>query len=151
MNTDAAALLAAARRALQAAVRPELHSDHARSQLAGVLDILAKLERMTDWAPALLDDEACLLAQAEHALAQRAATHGLALPPSDEGVPLHPRQARHSRARQLSDWVFDTVPAGPAQRDLEALWRAGLHEAVRAERRHVPRTDFSAMTESKEG
>lgn len=148
MNGPVSALLAAARRSLESAVRPELHSDHARSQLAGVLDILAKLERMTDWAPAMLREEQLALQAAVAAVESRAAAAGLALPATPAGDDLAQWQAR---SRQLSDWLYDTVPAGALRDELDAALRAGLRAAVAAERRHVPRTDFSAMTESKEG
>ena len=148
MNGPVSALLAAARRALEVAVRPELASDHARSQLAGVLDILAKLERMSDWAPAMLQDEQQALQVAVAAVEARAAAAGLALPapPAGDGLALW-----QARSRQLSDWLYDHVPAGALRDEIDATLRAGLREAVAAERRHVPRTDFSAMTASKEG
>jgi hypothetical protein len=54
------------------------------------------------------------------------------------------------RVRQLSDWVFDAVPPGELRSELDAALSSGLRAAVAAERRRIPRTDFAAMTESKE-
>jgi len=51
MNFSLAALFQGARRALAEGVMPETTSDHARAQLAGVLDILGKLEGMVVWSP----------------------------------------------------------------------------------------------------
>lgn len=149
MNGPVSALLQAAQRSLLDAVRPELHSDHARSQLAGVLEILAKLERMTDWAPVMLREEQQALDAAAARFEAKAAEAGLVLPgaaPGGAGA----RAASQARCRQLSDWLYDTQAPGPLRDALDACLRVGLREAVAAERRHVPRTDFTAMTESKE-
>jgi len=148
VNGSAAALLEAARRALREAVLPELHSDHARSQLAGAMDILAKLERMTEWTPAILRGEADALARGTAAFEARAAALGLQPPRAtaeDDCL-----ETRRAHARALSDWLYDAVTDRIARAELDALLRASLREAVAAERRHVPRTDFSSMTGSRE-
>jgi len=143
------ALLEAARRSLRDAVQPELRSDHARSQLAGAMDILSKLERMADWAPVMLREESAALQQCIAAFEARAVAAGLVLP-NGSTAPDDPLASIQARMRQLSDWLFDDVPEGSLRNELDALMRAGLREAVAAERRHVPRADFSSMTESRE-
>lgn len=147
MNTTPAALLEAARRALRDAVRPVLADEHARTQLAAVDDILSKLQRMTAWQPALEREEGDALREGEAQFTERALALGFAPPaPIDAGA----ADASQQRARQLSDWLYDSVPAGAARDELDALLRAALRQAVAAERRHIPRTDFSAMTGSKD-
>lgn len=148
MNGSVAALLDAVRRGLRESVQPELGSDHARVQLAAVLDILAKLERMADWAPTIVREEHEALEAAIDDVAFRARAAGLTLPAGHAGT--GSLDACRDRIRQLSDWVFDAVPPGELRDRLDAALRAGLRAAVAAERRHVPRTDFSAMTEAKE-
>src|SRR6185312_1406618 len=51
MTTHLPHLLDAIRRTLREAVAPEVASDHARSQLAAIDDILGKLAGMTVWSP----------------------------------------------------------------------------------------------------
>lgn len=179
MDAPVSALLAAARRALDEAVRPELRSDHARSQLAGAMEILAKLERMADWSRGMVDEECAALEKGIAQFEVRAQHHarGLGLSPlppfglstskptqiastgsaradggESEGASTSSARTEesHARIRLLTGWLFDTVPPGPQRDELDALLRNTLREAVAAERRHVPRTDFSSMTESKE-
>ncbi|MBS0449984.1 MAG: hypothetical protein JSS14_01610 [Proteobacteria bacterium] len=142
------ALLAAAQQGLKQAVQPELQSDHGRAQLAAVLDILSKLERMVDWSGAMLHEEEAALAHGIVAFEQRARLAGMRLPAAPQEA--DPLEAARARSRQLADWLFGTVPAGATLDALDGLLRGALRQAVAAERRHVPRTDFSAMTESKE-
>lgn len=148
MNATPTGLLEAARRALREAVRPMLADEHARTQLAAVDDILSKLQRMTAWRPALLQEEADALRQGEALFTARALALGL-VPPPAAGEADAP-DAPQARARQLSDWLYDHVPPGAGRDELDALLRAALRQAVAAERRHIPRTDFSAMTGSKD-
>lgn len=142
------ALLEAACRGLREAVQPELQTDHARSQLAAVLDILSKLAHMTDWAPHILREEDQALAAGIAAVQARAAAQGHTFPA--RAVDPAAADAQADRARVLSDWIFETVPAGAQRDEYEQLLRHALRAAVAAERRHVPRSDFSAMTSSKE-
>lgn len=148
MNGSVRALLDAARSGLREAVRPEMLSDHARAQLAAVMDILAKLARMSDWAPVIVREERNALEAAIADVESRAAAAGLSLPPGRAGDDRS--AACRDRIRQLSDWVFEAVPPGDVRNQLDAALRAGLRAAVGAERRHVPSTDFSAMTEAKD-
>lgn len=149
MNITVAALLQAARRSLAEAVRPELQSDHALSQLAAVQDVLGKLERMADWASVIATEEAAALASGLAAFETRAADAGLVCPFAAPGSVASLADLK-ARSRECADWLFTTVPPGALRDELDALLRAALREAVAAERRHVPRTDFSAMTGSKE-
>lgn len=147
-HRSVAGLLAAAQRGLRQAVQPELQSDHARAQLAAVQDILSKLERMADWSAVIPREEQEALAQGIAAFEQQAHAAGLVLPaPAEAGDSLDAAQAR---TRQLTDWLYASVPAGAKRDALDRVLHDALRQAVAAERRHVPRTDFSAMTESKE-
>ena len=51
MNGSLPALVEALRRALREEVAPDVAGDHARTQLAAVVDILGKLEAMIVWSP----------------------------------------------------------------------------------------------------
>lgn len=146
MNGSVASLLSAARRGLMESVAPELSSPHARSQLAATLDILSKLERMADWSPTIGREEGEALQATAAAVHRLAAEAGLDLPAR---VP-DSLEGERERIRQQCDWLFAAdLPAAERAR-LDAAMRAGLRAAVAAERRHVPRTDFSAMTGAKE-
>ncbi|RYX91463.1 MAG: hypothetical protein EOO28_25510 [Comamonadaceae bacterium] len=70
MNQSLEALMGSMRRALEGEIQPELQSDHARSQLAGVLDVLRKIESMVVWSPDVTREQLEVL---EVCLAQAAA------------------------------------------------------------------------------
>lgn len=150
MNAAVPELLRAAARVLRERVAPELRSDLARGQLAAVLDVLGKLERMTDWSSAIVDEEQAALdalaAQVETCLVGA----GLAASPDPAGPGAVPVERARERVRALIDRAFDAVPPGDLRERVDGLLRDGLRDAVAAERRHVPRMDFSAMTGSKE-
>jgi hypothetical protein len=82
MNLSLAELLAGMRRALDDDVRPDVSSDHARVQLAAVVDALGKLERLTSWSPDLLREQWQALQSGCAAIALRARQAGLVLPAS---------------------------------------------------------------------
>lgn len=159
MNQSLEALMDSIRRALGEEILPELQSDHARSQLAGVLDVLGKVERMAVWSPDVTREQlellqACIAqAVARIAAAGHAAPPGIA--PADEAeIPcvqaaleaaLADAERRFAR---LNDWLF-SPPAGlPAAlvEELHALLRAALRNTLKAQRRVVPSADFSSMT-----
>lgn len=150
MSIQVSSLLAVARQGLLQAVRPELHSDYARSQLAAVMDILSKLERMADWSSVIQREEREALDATAAAVQVHADSLGLASQMPAATAADDTVEASRDRARQLTDWVFETLPPGAARDEFDKRLREGLRNAVAAERRHVPRTDFSTMTDSKE-
>jgi hypothetical protein len=148
MNGSVPALLSAARRALVQTVQPALQDEHARSQLAAIIDLLAKLERLADWSPAVVQEERGALMAAVAKVQATAAAAGVSAPhlnDSQDSV-----EAARALVRKLSDWAFDEVAPGPVQEQLERELREGLRAAVAAERRHVARTDFSKLTSGVE-
>jgi hypothetical protein len=149
MNSPLAPLVRSLSRALRESVLPELQSDHARTQLAGVLDILAKLESMSDWLSAMRDEEEAALRQGIDAIAARARQARVDAPP--EGS--HGTQALASaqqHARDIADWLLDSELAPELGAELDGMLRASLRQAVLAQRRRIPRTDFSSMTASSD-
>jgi hypothetical protein len=150
------------RNALRQGVAPELETDVARTQLAGVIDILDKLERMAVWSPALLRERIAVLDAGCAAIVLRAKEAGVAapvdLPPA---LSAHPTQvqveeslrAAEERIRRLTDWLFDAQSALPAplRQDLDTLSRATLREAIAVERRLTARADLSGMTRAGGG
>jgi hypothetical protein len=150
MNMALPALLEALRRSLRETVQPELRSDHARSQLAGVLDILGKLERMTDWLPAIEQEEHDALVKGLDAVAKLAAAAHVSLPSGPEPATGNATEACRERLRRLSDWLFEAELAPAIRNEMDALARAALRESIAAQRRRIPRTDFSSMTASSE-
>ncbi|MBG9388038.1 hypothetical protein [Caenimonas aquaedulcis] len=147
-------LVRAARVALAEAVRPELTSDHARSQLAGVLDILAKLERMVVWSPEALREQAALLRAGCQAFTARLAADGVTPPPltTPPGSPDDSAEAQAHAAEeqvmQLTDWLFDpsTRVAEALRSDLDRILQQALRQALIVERKLIPLTDFTAMS-----
>ena len=150
MSGTVASLLQAVRRSLREAVQPELSSDHARSQLAGAADILSKLEKMTDWSAAMRCEEQHALEDGISAVMQRAAAKGIVLPPPSDASSDNTLSASHARMRQLIDWSFDANLEASVRREIDALLRRALRDAVAAQRRRVLPTDFSSMTASTE-
>jgi hypothetical protein len=148
-------LVRAARIALGEAVQPELASDHARSQLAGVLDILAKLERMVVWSPEALLEQAKLLQGGCDAFNARLAQEGVSLPALSmpAGAPAETQAEAAARAAeesvmQLTDWLFDPshAIAESARADLDRILQQALRQALIVERKLIPLTDFTAMS-----
>ena len=166
------ALIGALCVSLRADVLPELTSDHARSQLTGTLDILAKLQVMCDWSASMQCEEQEMLergirAVTQHALASSitpalvAPSGGLecdetecgeklaAMPGETQGATLgEPLLETQARMRELIDWLFDAPMPPVLREELHALLRPILHEQVAAQRRRIPRADFSSMTAS---
>ena len=151
MNFSLTALFQGARRALAEDVLPETASDHARTQLAGVLDILGKLEGMVVWSPDAQARQLEALRRGCEAFAARAAKEGEPLPVSETGgSDSIDDQLRDAEAQvmRLADWLFDparTLHAG-ARADLDAILREAMREQLRVERKMIPLTDFAAMT-----
>lgn len=156
MNQSLLSLIEGMRRSLGEVVQPELASDHARSQLAGTIDVLGKLERMLAWSPDVLIDQLSLLREGCDAFAARAAEAGAQVPTL---APVPPRPLRQSELEQAVrdggtllathiDWLLD--PATPidarARGALDALLRSILRGQLQAERNLIPRADFGAMT-----
>ena len=126
------ALIGALCASLRADVLPELTSDHARSQLAGTLDILAKLQVMCDWSASMQCEEQEMLERGIRAVTQHALASSIT--PALVTTPGEPLLETQARMRELIDWLFDT-PLPPTLRDeLHALLRPILHEQVAAQR-----------------
>ena len=148
MNFSLTALFQGARRALAEDVLPETASDHARTQLAGVLDILGKLEGMVVWSPDAQARQLEALRRGCEAFAARAAKEGETLPVFEPaGSDSIDDQLRDAEAQvmRLADWLFRTLHAG-ARADLDAILREAMREQLRVERKMIPLTDFAAMT-----
>jgi hypothetical protein len=158
MNQSLEALMGSIRRALHDEVLPELGSDHARSQLAGVLDVLGKVESMVVWSPDVMREQLELLEACMVQAAARIAAAGHA-GPAGTGVTAMAEPATHAalqaalgvaerRFALLIDWLFappETLPATHAD-ELHDLVRAALRNTLKAQRRLVPSADFSSMT-----
>lgn len=157
MNQSLIGLLEGVRRSLRDDVQAELTSDHARTQLAGVLDILGKLERLVVWSPDALRERLDVIEAGCASIALRAVSSGH--PPPPHALPALPALMRQAdleqalrRAEQrlaaLSDWLFDPAAELPPalRRELDSALRATLRSALVVERRLVQRADFSSMT-----
>jgi hypothetical protein len=136
-------LIASIRRALDDSIRPELSSDFARVQLAGMNDILAKLERMVVWSPDLLRQRLSAMQGGVDRMVALASAHGhapaidLARAPPAQPTQAHlervqpdqtqpdqtqPDQAQlelavraaEQRLALLTDWLFDPSSGLPA-------------------------------------
>lgn len=157
MNRSLMGLLEGVRRSLRDDVQPELASDHARTQLAGVLDILGKLERLIVWSPDALREQLGVVEAGCAAIEARAAAAGHRPPAaSHPALPERLLQADlvqalvHAEQRlvALTDWLFDPAAELPSalKRELNRLLRTALRSALVVERRLVSRADFSSMT-----
>lgn len=142
---------------LCAEVLPELRSDHARSQLAGVLDTLTKLERMVVWSPDVLQEQLAAMRGGIDVVIARVRQAG-ATPPV-AGLPALPPQARYAELEQavrageraladITDWLFGKAHGlAPGDRQaIEQLLRDTLRAALMPERKLVAKADFTSMT-----
>jgi hypothetical protein len=159
MNQSLHALVGSIRRSLREEILPELASDHARSQLAGVLDILGKMESMVVWSPDVTREQLVLLDACIVDAMTRIEATGLGGPAGMKpasAVATHADQATleaalrdaEQRFARLTDWLFDAPQDLPAalRDELHALLRTTLRNTLKAQRRLVPSADFSAMT-----
>lgn len=158
MNQSLEALVGSMRRALREDILPELTSDHARSQLAGVLDVLGKLESMVVWSPDVAREQLELLETCLSKAANLIADAGQAGPagavPAVRSAPvthaaLQAGLADAERRFALwADWLFapqkDLPP--PVSDALHELLRTALRNTLKAQRRLVSSADFSSMT-----
>jgi enamine deaminase RidA (YjgF/YER057c/UK114 family) len=161
MNQSLPGLLEGICRSLREDVQKELTTDHARTQLAGVLDILDKLERMIVWSPDAMRERLEAMRAGAAGIEARAVAAGFSPPAGAvvevSGAPARPllqadlehamRQSDQHFAA-LTDWLFDDASALPPdlRSELDAQLRVTLAAALRIERRLVPRADFSSMT-----
>ncbi len=158
MNQSLDALMGSICRALRDEIAPELQSDHARSQLAGVLDVLGKVERMVVWSPDVTREQLELLDACLARAAARLVAAGQAAPPGL--VPASTARPETQAALQaaladaerrftrFTDWLFsppDPLPA-PLADELHEQLRTALRLTLKAQRRLVPSADFSSMT-----
>jgi hypothetical protein len=136
-------LIASVRRALDESIRPELSSDFARVQLAGMQDILAKLERMVVWSPDLLRQRLSAMQSGVERMVALASAHGHARAINLAcAAPAHPTQAQPEQAQPEQAQPEQAQPeqAQPEQAHLE---QAHLEQAARAaERRLALLTDW---------
>lgn len=158
MNQSLEALMGSICRALREEILPELQSDHARSQLAGVLDVLGKVESMVVWSPDVTREqldllEACL-AQAVALIAAAGHTGPAGIAPASPAKPTTQAALQAAlvdaerRFARLTDWLF-SPPGGLTQslsEELHELLRTALRNTLKAQRRLVPNADFSSMT-----
>lgn len=158
MNQSLDALVGSMRRALREEILPELASDHARSQLAGVLDVLGKIASMVVWSPDVVREQIDLLDGCLTKAVDRVAAAGLRGP--SDLAPGAPQPAdthaallialvdAESRFDRLTDWVFSPAAelTTPLRAELHELLRATLRNTLKAQRRLVPSADFSSMT-----
>jgi hypothetical protein len=158
MNQPLDALMGSIRRALREDILPELQSDHARSQLAGVLDVLRKVESMVVWSPDVtrvqLDLLEACLAQAAARIAAAGHTGPAGIAPASTARPATQAALQAAlvdaerRFALLTDWLF-SPPVGlptPISEELHGLLRTALRNTLKAQRRLVPSADFSSMT-----
>lgn len=158
MNQPLDALVGSMRRALREEILPEIASDHARSQLAGVLDVLGKIESMVVWSPDVVREQlelldACL-ATAVHRITAAGLNPpaglapGAAAPAGTHAALLIALAESESRFDRLTDWLFSPAAAlaAPLHTELHELLRATLRNTLKAQRRLVPSADFSSMT-----
>ena len=158
MNQSLEALMGSIRRALQDEILPELESDHARSQLAGVLDVLGKIESMVVWSPDVTREQLELFEGCLVQAATRIAAEGHAMPAgmaaSSSSPPLTQAALESALADAerrfglLTDWLF-APPAGLSvtfSSELHDLLSTTLRNTLKAQRRLVSSADFSSMT-----
>jgi hypothetical protein len=151
MNISLCQLTQALRRTLEENVKPELQTDHARSQLAAVQDILGKLERMAVWSPDVQAQQVHVLVQACANFKATALRLGVdlrlpdALLSETDGASLRDAEVQ---LMQLTDWLFDFGArlARPIYSELDRILRQALREQLVIQRKLIPLTDFGAMT-----
>jgi hypothetical protein len=161
MNQSLVDLLEGMRRSLREVVQPELSTDHARTQLAGVLDILGKLERMIVWSPDAMRERLDIIDAGILFIERRACAAGFAPPasassgaPQTDAKPLLQSELAgalrraDSRLAILTDWLFEPTAGLPIalRTELDAHLRGTLAAALKIERRMIARADFSSMT-----
>lgn len=154
MEMSVVGVMEAMRSSLAGAVLPELQTDHARGQLAGVLDVMGKLERMMDWAPAMLQEEARPLQDVLVAVTARLAASGHPLPTEISAGEREDALALcENRVRDLCDWLFEqegvSLPR-PLRDELHAMLSAAMRQSLTGQRNRIPRADYSSMTSSSE-
>lgn len=158
MNQSLEALVGSMRRALREEILPELLSDHARSQLAGVLDVLGKIESMVVWSPDVVREQLDLLDACLSQAAARITAMGLVAPagtapaarshPATQAALQVALSDAERRFARLTDWLFappEHLPT-PLVDELHELLRTALRNTLKAQRRLVPSADFSSMT-----
>ncbi len=150
MNITFARLVEALCQTLQDNVRPELQTDHARGQLAAVLDILGKLGSMAVWSPEAAAQQAAVLTRACADVRARLLDAGieLQLPPVAAGDQDDALAAAQAHLIQITDWLFDAGPAlpGPVHAGVDAIVRQAMRQQLIIQRKLIPLTDFGAMT-----
>jgi hypothetical protein len=161
MNQSLGDLLEGMRRSLREVVQPELSTDHARTQLAGVLDILGKLERMVVWSPDSIRERLDVTDAGVSFIEERLRTAGFAPPaaapaaavqagtgPLLQSELVEALRRADMRLAILTDWLFEPTAALPValRTELDAHLRATLAAALKIERRMIARADFSSMT-----
>ena len=157
MTQSLAGLFDAMKHSLQSDVQGELTGDYARSQLAGVLDILSKVERMVVWSPDALRDRLRAIDDGCAAIEQMSRSSGYAAPAACSGAPdgrwtqVDLEQAVREGEQRLAtfaDWLFAPTSELPAalRRELDGRLRKTLGTALAVERKFVARADFSSMT-----
>ncbi|MES2631336.1 MAG: hypothetical protein V4669_00115 [Pseudomonadota bacterium] len=133
---------------------PDTTTDHARTQLAGVLDILGKLEAMVVWSPEAQRQQLAALERGLDAFARRAAQAGetVAIRSTDEtAIPEVQLRLAESQVMRLTDWLFEPTRKLDAntRNELDAILRDAMREQLRIERKMIPLTDFSSMTATR--
>lgn len=156
MNQSLVGLLQATRRALRDSVLPELDTDYARSQLAGAVDILSKLEHLVVWSPDVLRDRLAAIDAGSAAIIARAEAAGCTLPPSASTISPPQNQAELEHAVRsgeqwlmaLSDWLFDPENALSADQrvEIDTILLDSMCNALEMERRLVTGANYSSIT-----
>lgn len=151
MNIELSKLIEALRRTLHDNVQPELHTDHARGQLAAVQDVLTKLERMAVWSPDAAAQQARVLSEGCDLFLARLARAGVVLAPPPV-APCDTAQtallAAEAQVMHLTDWLFDAAADLPPSlhAELDSLLLQTLRQQLTLQRKLIPLTDFGAMT-----
>ena len=136
MSQSTHAVFTLMKKVLREDVKAELHTDHANTQLAGVLDILEKLERLLVPSPDLLRQKLALMRSASSE-----AGGAFAPEPTNQASLEQAVRDGEAELRRLTDVAFDTKDAA-----LHRLLQATLKKLLQVERSAVPRADFGAMT-----
>jgi hypothetical protein len=173
VNQSLPALVDGLLRSLREVVLPELQSDHARGQLAGVLDVLGKFERLLVWSPDLLRSQLETVQTGCSDIIARAAAAGVVVPTAigpesitqpnlksatgsttePTSMPLQQADLElalieaEQRLIALTDWLFEPSNAltTDIRVELDRLMRETLRSTLMSERRLITRADFTAM------